>query len=61
MIPEDLNSKVSKINNDKHVINKTDSNFLKCSTELIPYVASNFKLKQKKILNDMKNINDKFK
>ena len=48
MSSEDLNSKVSTINNDKHVINKTDSNFLKCSAELITYVALNFKLKQKK-------------
>jgi hypothetical protein len=61
MSSEDLNSKVSTINNDKHVINKTDSNFLKCSAELITYVALNFKLKQKKILDDMVNINDKFK
>lgn len=61
MTSDDLKSKVSSINSDKHDLNKSDSNFIKCSLELLPFVASNFKLKQKKILNDIKDINDKFK
>jgi hypothetical protein len=61
MSDNDLKMKVSQMNKDTLVINKTNSNFLKCSSELLYYVSINFNLKYKTILSDFKNITDKLK